>query len=139
MLIERHRGAGSAATLLSVAMPDPTGYGRVVRGADGLVERIVEQADATEAELAIGEVNSGTYVFASASLRAALPRIGAANAQGERYLTDVVAVLRQEGRPVAAALADDPASAMGINDLVQLAEAERCSTTGSCDPISSRA
>jgi len=125
VLLERHRAAGAAATLLTAALADASGYGRVVRGEDGLVDRIVEHADASPEELQIGEANSGTYVFAVSALRAALPRIGSQNAQGERYLTDVVAILRQDGLPVAATVADDPASVAGVNDRAQLAEAER--------------
>jgi len=125
LLVERHRLAHSAATLLSVVPPDPTGYGRVIRDDHGLVDRIVEHADATEIEREIGEINSGTYVFALAALRTALPRVGTANANREMYLTDVVALLREDGYPVAAEIAADPASVVGINDRVQLAEAER--------------
>lgn len=124
-LLDRHRESGASATLLTAALADATGYGRIVRGADGLVDRIVEQADASQEELLIGEANSGTYVFAAAALRTALPRIGSANAQGEKYLTDVVSILRAEGRPVAATIADDPATVAGVNDRAQLAEAER--------------
>jgi len=125
LLLERHRDASAAATLLTVELPDPVGYGRVLRGADGLLERIVEHADASPEELAIAEVNAGAYVFRGTALRAVLPGIGTANAQGEKYLTDVVAALRSAGEPVAAERALDPAEAMGVNDRVQLAEAER--------------
>lgn len=124
-ILARHREGRAAATLLTAVLEDAAGYGRVVRAEDGLVDRIVEHADATHDERRIGEINSGTYVFAAAALRAALPRIGTHNAQGEKYLTDAIGILRAEGRPVAAAVADDPAVVAGINDRVQLAEAER--------------
>ncbi|OJX67918.1 MAG: UDP-N-acetylglucosamine diphosphorylase/glucosamine-1-phosphate N-acetyltransferase [Micrococcales bacterium 73-13] len=124
-LLAQHRASSAAATLLTAALADATGYGRVVRGGDGLVDRIVEQADATPEERLIGEANSGTYVFAASALRTALPRIGSSNAQGERYLTDVVSILRAEGLPVAATVVDDPMTVAGVNDRVQLAEAER--------------
>ncbi|HWK20195.1 MAG TPA: bifunctional UDP-N-acetylglucosamine diphosphorylase/glucosamine-1-phosphate N-acetyltransferase GlmU [Microbacteriaceae bacterium] len=125
VLLERHRASAAAATLLTAALADATGYGRIVRGGDGLVDRIVEHADASTEERLIGEINSGTYVFAAAALRTSLPRIGSHNAQGEKYLTDAIGILRGDGLPVAATLADEPASVAGINDRVQLAEAER--------------
>jgi bifunctional UDP-N-acetylglucosamine pyrophosphorylase/glucosamine-1-phosphate N-acetyltransferase len=121
-LIAEHRATRAAATLLSAILDDPTGYGRVVRDADGGVNRIVEQKDATDDELRIGEINSGTYVFAVAALRTELPRINTDNAQGERYLTDVVGLLRADAQPVAA-IATASWLIAGINDRVQLAEA----------------
>ena len=124
-LVEEHRRTAAAATLLSAALDDPTGYGRVVRAADGAVVRIVEQADADEATRAIDEINTGTYVFRVATLRALLPRIGSANAQGEKYLTDVFGLLRETGETIAAALAADVAATLGVNDRAQLAEAGR--------------
>jgi len=129
VLLDRHRASGAAATLLTAALSDATGYGRIVRGADGLVDWIVEHADASAEERLIGEINSGTYVFAAAALRTALPRVGAQNAQGEKYLTDTIGILRGDGLPVAATVADEPASVAGVNDRVQLAEAERVLNT----------
>ena len=125
-LIAEHRATRAAATLLSAILDDPTGYGRIVRDADGSVDRIVEQKDATDDELRIGEINSGTYVFAVAALRTELPRIGSENAQGERYLTDVVGLLRADAQPVAA-VATASWLIAGINDRVQLAEAAAAS------------
>ena len=121
-LVAEHRATRAAATLLSAILDDPTGYGRIVRDADGGVDRIVEQKDATADELRIGEINSGTYVFAVAALRTELPRIGSNNAQGERYLTDVVGLLRADAQPVSA-VATASWIIAGINDRVQLAEA----------------
>lgn len=124
-LVEGHRAASAAATLLSAHLDDPTGYGRVIRGADGAVQRIVEQKDASPAEAAVTEINAGVYVFRAAELRTYLSRVGLDNAQGEMYLTTVVELLCEAGLPVAAELAEDTASTFGINDRIQLAEAGR--------------
>jgi len=122
-LLAAHRRATAAVTLLSAIVDDATGYGRVVRDADGALSRIVEHGDATDDERAITEVNSGTYVFTVASLRASLPGLASANAQGERYLTDVVGMLRSAGESVEAVPAPDAWAVEGINDRVQLARA----------------
>ncbi|MBN9606326.1 MAG: bifunctional UDP-N-acetylglucosamine diphosphorylase/glucosamine-1-phosphate N-acetyltransferase GlmU [Actinomycetales bacterium] len=122
-LIEQHRTAAASATVLSAIVDDATGYGRIVRGGDGSLERIVEQKDASDAELAITEINSGTYVFAGASLRTHLPAIGTDNAQGEKYLTDVIGLLRAAGQSVGARPAPDAWLVEGVNDRVQLARA----------------
>jgi len=124
-LIEGHRAASAAATLLSAHLDDPTGYGRVIRGADGAVQRIVEQKDASPAEAAVTEINAGVYVFRSAELRTYLSQVGQDNAQGEMYLTTVIELLCEAGLPVAAELVEDTASTFGINDRIQLAEAGR--------------
>lgn len=121
-LVEEHRRTGAAATVLSTIADDPTGYGRVLRGADGLVDRIVEQADGTADELAVTEINSGSYVFTVAGLRRQLPRLSNDNAQGEHYITDVVALLRAEGSPVAA-MPTEAWLVEGVNDRVQLGQA----------------
>jgi bifunctional UDP-N-acetylglucosamine pyrophosphorylase/glucosamine-1-phosphate N-acetyltransferase len=120
-LIEAHRGDATAATVLSAIVEDSTGYGRIVRDASGAMVRIVEQKDAVPDELGIFEINSGTYVFAAAALREQLPRIGTDNAQGEKYLTDMIGVLRAAGRPVAAVPAPAAWMVEGVNDRVQLA------------------
>ena len=120
-LLAAHREAAAAATLLSAIVDDATGYGRIVRDNDGSLSRIVEQKDAVDDELSITEINSGTYVFAVAGLRAHLPRVGTGNAQGEKYLTDVVALLREAGQSVAAVPVPDPWIVEGVNDRVQLA------------------
>ncbi|MFC7789241.1 bifunctional UDP-N-acetylglucosamine diphosphorylase/glucosamine-1-phosphate N-acetyltransferase GlmU [Microbacterium sp. MAHUQ-60] len=124
-LIAGHRAASAAATLLSAHVEDPTGYGRVIRGADGVVERIVEQKDATDDEAAVTEINAGVYVFRAPLLRRYLARVGQDNSQGEMYLTDVIGLLRGDAEPVAAEIADDAASTFGVNDRAQLAEAGR--------------
>ncbi|MDQ1653242.1 MAG: bifunctional UDP-N-acetylglucosamine pyrophosphorylase / glucosamine-phosphate N-acetyltransferase [Cryptosporangiaceae bacterium] len=120
-LIAEHTGANNAATVLSATVPDPTGLGRIVRDADGALERIVEQRDATPAERAIHEINSGMFAFDGPLLRAALKRLTTDNAQGQEYLTDVVALLRGDGHPVAAVVAPDYRETLGCNDRVELA------------------
>lgn len=122
-LVAAHRAAAASATLLSAIVDDATGYGRVVRDVDGSLARIVEQADADDDERAITEINSGTYVFTVTALRTRLPELGSGNAQGERYLTDVIGMLRQAGERVAAVPASDAWIVEGINDRVQLARA----------------
>ena len=120
-LVATHTGAGAAVSVVTARVPDPTGYGRVVRSPEGHVERIVEHKDASEDELALSEVNSGIYAFDAEVLRTALARVGTDNAQGEKYLTDVVAIARDAGRPVRAHVIDDPWQTEGVNDRVQLA------------------
>jgi bifunctional UDP-N-acetylglucosamine pyrophosphorylase / glucosamine-1-phosphate N-acetyltransferase len=123
-LLASHASARAAATLATMTLEDPTGYGRVVRGPGGVVERIVETkhpGDATEQQLAIREVNAGVYVFEAGPLRAALERLSTDNAQGELYLTDVVALLAGDGAAVHAELLDDPTLLLGVNDRVDLA------------------
>ncbi|MGP3536300.1 bifunctional UDP-N-acetylglucosamine diphosphorylase/glucosamine-1-phosphate N-acetyltransferase GlmU [Microbacterium sp. RD1] len=124
-LLAAHRASGAAATVLSARVDDPHGYGRVIRDASGTVQRIVEQKDATEDEAAVAEINVGVYVFQAAPLRTHLDLIGTANAQGERYLTDVVGLLRDSRHMVAASEAPDATAALGVNDRVQLSEAAR--------------
>ncbi len=124
-LIDTHRAASAAATVLSAILDDATGYGRIVRGSGGEVDRIVEQADASDDERAITEINSGTYVFSVAPLREQLALVGTHNAQGEKYLTDVVGLLRAAGSAVAAMPVPDGWRVSGVNDRVQLAEASR--------------
>jgi bifunctional UDP-N-acetylglucosamine pyrophosphorylase/glucosamine-1-phosphate N-acetyltransferase len=120
-LLEDHSGAGAAVTVITATPPDPTGYGRVLRDADGGVSAIVEHRDATSEQRGIGEVNSGLYAFDLEVLRGVLPRVGAANAQGERYLTDAVALARADGHTVRAHRVDDIWQTEGVNDKVQLA------------------
>ncbi|MET0302570.1 MAG: NTP transferase domain-containing protein, partial [Microbacteriaceae bacterium] len=121
-LVSAHREQSAAATVLSAILDDATGYGRVVRAADGALDRIVEQKDADEAERAITEINSGTYVFGVAPLREQLALVTTDNAQGEMYLTDVVGLLRTSGSSVAAVPVSQPWLVAGVNDRVQLSE-----------------
>jgi bifunctional UDP-N-acetylglucosamine pyrophosphorylase/glucosamine-1-phosphate N-acetyltransferase len=110
--------------LLTVRMADPTGYGRIVRDAAGNVTRIVEQKDATPEERAIDEVNTGLMAAPAAKLRAWLSRLDNSNAQGEFYLTDVTGLAVGDGVPVFTVEATDYEEVMGVNDKIQLAEAE---------------
>jgi bifunctional UDP-N-acetylglucosamine pyrophosphorylase/glucosamine-1-phosphate N-acetyltransferase len=126
-LLDAHASAGAAATMLTIELDEPGSYGRVVRGPDGGIERVVEAkapGDASGEELAIREVNAGTYVFEAAPLAASLAALSRENAQGEYYLTDVFATLREAGHGVAAHLAGDPAVTMGVNTLADLAVVE---------------
>ena len=123
-LAREHRMVEAAASLLTARMPDPTGYGRIVRDKHGGVAHIVEQADATPDELLIDEVNPSIYCFRRSLLAPALRRLSPENAQGEYYLTDVVSVLRDAGHPVLGIEAPDAMETVGVNDRAQLAEAE---------------
>jgi bifunctional UDP-N-acetylglucosamine pyrophosphorylase/glucosamine-1-phosphate N-acetyltransferase len=116
--------AGSAGTVLTSEVADPTGYGRVIRGAYGGVERIVEHKDATADELAVREIGTSVYAFDHALLRDAVGRLSRDNAQGEEYLTDVIGILVGDGRTVSALTAPAEETA-GVNDRVQLAAAHR--------------
>lgn len=124
-LVTHHREQSAAATVLTMRPPDPTGYGRVVRDASGAVRAIVEDRDADEQTLRIGEVNTSVYCFDAAALSEALTHLTPANAQQEYYLTDVIGILAGQDRPVAALATEDPDEVMGINTRVQLARAER--------------
>ena len=124
-LIAAHRASAAAATLLSAVLDDATGYGRVVRDSSGRLQAIVEQKDATDAELAITEINSGTYVFRIGPLREQLALVGTHNAQGEKYLTDVVGLLHGTGATIEAMPVANGWMVAGVNDRVQLAEAAR--------------
>lgn len=116
---------GERLALLTVGLPDPSGYGRIVRGAGGTVLRIVEHKDASEAERAIGEVYSGIMAVPARLLAAWLARLTNDNAQGEYYLTDVVAMAVADGVPVVAHRITDALQVAGVNSPVQLAELER--------------
>lgn len=120
-LVEHHSASGSAVTVITANLANPTGYGRILRGADDSVEGIVEHKDATPEQLAITEINSGIYAFDALVLRDALEHVTTDNSQGEKYLTDVLAIARSAGRRVAAHLIDDLWQTEGVNDRVQLA------------------
>ena len=123
-LARAHREADAAATLLTAILPDPTGYGRVVRDDSGQVREIIEQTEADDDQLAIDEINTSIYCFRRGLLAPALRRLSPENAQGEYFLTDVVGVLRETGHAVVTVPADDPAETAGVNDRAQLAAAE---------------
>ncbi|MFD0621206.1 bifunctional UDP-N-acetylglucosamine diphosphorylase/glucosamine-1-phosphate N-acetyltransferase GlmU [Paenibacillus sp. GCM10027629] len=124
-LIALHTEKGASATILSAHMANPTGYGRIIRGADGSVQKIVEQKDCTPDEQAIQEINTGTYCFDNAKLFAALEQVTNQNVQQEYYLTDVIGILRAAGDIVDAYCTTDEAEAIGVNDRVALSEAEQ--------------
>ena len=124
-LCEAHASAGAAATVLTAMMPDPTGYGRVIRNAAGDVVKIVEQKDANADELAVSEINTGMYCFDSASLFQALQQVDCQNQQGEYYLTDVIGILGGQGKRVWAYSTEDHEATLGINSRQQLAQAEK--------------
>ena len=126
-LLEAHASSGAAATMLTIELDDPASYGRVVRGPGDEVERVVEAktvGDASPEQLAIREINAGTYVFSAAPLATALAGLSNDNAQGEYYLPDVFSALREAGHTVAAYVADDLAVTMGVNNRADLAAVE---------------
>ena len=120
-----HRESGASATVMSAEVEDASGYGRILRDGGGDLLGIVEHKDATEEQRKIGEYNSGMFCFESDILFSALEKIDTANVQGEYYLTDVMGILRKEGRRVAVFRIDNAVEVMGINDRDQLALAER--------------
>ena len=123
-LVAAHRRSDAAATLLTAVLDEPAGYGRVVRGKDGRVARVVEDRDATPDERAINEVNTSIYCFRRSLLAPALRRLTPENSQGEYYLTDVIGVLYTAGYNVVSMVASDPIETAGVNDRAQLAAAE---------------
>ena len=120
-LLEAHVASDSAVTVITATLPDPSGYGRILRAQDGSVAGIIEQKDATDAQRDITEINSGLYAFDAAVLRTALTQVGTDNAQGEKYLTDVLGIVRSQGHRVSAHLIQDVWETEGVNDRVQLA------------------
>jgi bifunctional UDP-N-acetylglucosamine pyrophosphorylase/glucosamine-1-phosphate N-acetyltransferase len=124
-LVESHDAARAAATVLTAVLDDPYGYGRIVRGSDGRIARIVEERDASGSERAIREVNSGIYAFDSKPLFEALRGLAADNAQGEYYLTDLVASYRQRQLKVETMGLDTPDELRGVNSRVDLSELGR--------------
>nr|WP_112472822.1 bifunctional UDP-N-acetylglucosamine diphosphorylase/glucosamine-1-phosphate N-acetyltransferase GlmU [Streptomyces sp. ST1020] len=124
-LAATHHTDGNAVTVLTAEVPDATGYGRIVRDADGAVTAIVEHKDAAEDQRAIREINSGVFAFDGQLLADALKKVRTDNSQGEEYLTDVLGILREAGHRVGASVAGDHREIAGINNRVQLAEARR--------------
>ncbi|MBS4729175.1 bifunctional UDP-N-acetylglucosamine diphosphorylase/glucosamine-1-phosphate N-acetyltransferase GlmU [Mycobacterium sp. SM1] len=121
-LIAAHAAQHAAVTVLTTTLSDPSGYGRILRGPGQRVIGIIEDVDASPSQRQIREVNAGVYAFDVAALRSALSRLRADNAQQELYLTDVIAIMRQDGRPVQVRHVDDSALVAGVNNRVQLAE-----------------
>ena len=114
--------ANAAVVVLTMKLDDPTGYGRIIRDEAGQVERIVEQKDATPEQAAVNECNSGFYCFDARALFDALAQVSNDNAQGEFYLTDVLEICRNAGRPVLALATDDATECLGVNSRIQLAQ-----------------
>ena len=127
-LAEAHAQSDASATIVTTVLEDPTGYGRVVRGSGGAVERVAEtkkDGDASAEELEIREVNTGIYAFHAGALKAALPRLSAENAQAELYLPQVLDILTADGQTVAAHAIEDHRLVLGVNDRVALAEVRK--------------
>jgi bifunctional UDP-N-acetylglucosamine pyrophosphorylase/glucosamine-1-phosphate N-acetyltransferase len=127
-LVAAHTAAGAAATMATTVLEDPSGYGRVVRDSSGAVERVVEtkrDGDASEAERAIREVNTGIFAFSEQALRDALPRLSADNAQGELYLPQVLTLLRDAGERIEGHLVEDRRLVLGVNDRAGLARVRK--------------
>lgn len=122
VFLERHRGHAAQASVLSATYEDPSGYGRIVRDERGVFRRIVEQKDATDEERSIAEINAGIYAFGASALRDQLANLTTDNAQGEKYLTDVIQHLREAGSEVEAVPVSEPWLVAGINDRAQLSE-----------------
>ncbi|MCS5518536.1 bifunctional UDP-N-acetylglucosamine diphosphorylase/glucosamine-1-phosphate N-acetyltransferase GlmU [Curtobacterium flaccumfaciens] len=125
LLVDAHVGGGNGATFVSAIAPDPTGLGRIVRDASGAFVSVVEHKDATAEQLTITEANAGIYAFDVAHLRAALPSLTTANAQGEKYITDAPALISQRGGRIDVVTLTDPWLVAGINDRAQLSDAAR--------------
>ncbi|PYQ59290.1 MAG: bifunctional UDP-N-acetylglucosamine diphosphorylase/glucosamine-1-phosphate N-acetyltransferase GlmU [Acidobacteria bacterium] len=123
-LIEEHRRSRNALTLLTMNLGDPGLYGRIVRDAKGAVERIVEAKDANEQQRAIREVNAGIYIFDGGHLVSNLKKLSTNNAQGEYYLTDLIGMLREDGKRVGALLIENPVEVLGVNSRSELATVE---------------
>ncbi|MGW2541096.1 bifunctional UDP-N-acetylglucosamine diphosphorylase/glucosamine-1-phosphate N-acetyltransferase GlmU [Kitasatospora sp. NPDC001574] len=128
-LADAHDAQGNGVTVLTAVVPDPFGYGRILRdgvdGVDGAVAAIVEEKDASDAQRAIDEINSGVFAFDAGLLVQALAEVTTDNSQGEEYLTDTLQILRKAGHRVGAVVAADYRDILGINDRVQLAHARR--------------
>ena len=125
-LIDGRQAAGTDGLVASAMLPEPAGYGRIVRTPSGALDRIVEQKDATPEQREIREINSGLYAFDGPSLVEALAHLRPNNSQGELYLTDCVEILRRRGKKVDARVLLEPEETIGINTRAQLAEADRC-------------
>ncbi|MEU4198255.1 bifunctional UDP-N-acetylglucosamine diphosphorylase/glucosamine-1-phosphate N-acetyltransferase GlmU [Kribbella sp. NPDC026611] len=121
-LVADHDKQGNAVTVLTAHVPDPTGYGRIITGADGSFEAIVEHKDASPEQRLVDEINAGIYVFDAATLRDGLSRLTTDNAQGELYLTDVIGIAKGDGKRVGAHVTPDAMQTEGVNDRIQLAQ-----------------
>lgn len=124
-LMEQHIETGASATILTTVLDDPTGYGRIIRQQDGSVQRIVEHKDATEEERRVQEINTGIFCFDNQKLFSALSQVNNNNVQGEYYLPDVIEILKGQDEIISAYLTPDAEDGMGVNDRVQLSQAEQ--------------
>ena len=124
-LFDYHQSKGNAATVLTAQAPNPYGYGRIIRDDQDNVLRIVEQKDATAAELKINEINTGVFCFDNQLLFSALKKVDNHNAQGEYYLTDVLEILRNKGQRIGAYKMPDFSESLGVNDRSALAQATK--------------
>ena len=120
--IDLHDSNKNKASVLTALLPDPTGYGRIIRGGDGVILKIVEEKDATDSEKDIDEINTGVYLFESKVLSAIISKIQSNNSQKELYLTDVISLLNDQKESVHAIVSNDYTETLGINDRTQLAE-----------------
>jgi UDP-N-acetylglucosamine diphosphorylase/glucosamine-1-phosphate N-acetyltransferase len=123
-LWDAHRGQQAAVTVLTACLDSPTGYGRILRDAAGRITRIVEERDAAETDKAVREINSGVYCLQAPFLFAALRRVGRQNAQGEQYLTDVVAIAVADQQRVAHVTVAEAQEILGVNTYAELAHLE---------------
>ena len=124
-LMQHHLQTNSSATVLTTELDNPTGYGRIIRNAEGFVERIVEHKDATEEERSIKEISTGIFCFDNKKLFEALAQVRNDNVQGEYYLPDVIEILKKSNDTISAYLTADAEDGMGVNDRVQLSQAEQ--------------
>jgi bifunctional UDP-N-acetylglucosamine pyrophosphorylase/glucosamine-1-phosphate N-acetyltransferase len=124
-LAREHDAEGNMVTVLTARISDPAGYGRILRDASGAMTGIVEEADATDEQRLVDEINSGCYTYEGILLADAIKRVPTTNVLGQEYLTDVVAILRSDGHRVGTQQAADPSEIQGVNDRVQLARARR--------------
>lgn len=124
-LLAHHKETNAKATILTAKADDPTGYGRIVRNAEGSVEKIVEHKDATDAERSISEINTGTYCFDNKELFKALSNVSNDNVQGEYYLPDVIEILQKEGKIISAYQTASFDETLGVNDRIALSQAEK--------------
>lgn len=124
-LVCEHRRNRNAATVLSAHIPEPLGYGRIIKGDNGCVQAIVEERDADSQQKKINEINSGTFCLDWAKAGPLLERLNTDNAQGEYYLTDIISLLARQGDRTGVYVAEDHREVAGVNDRVQLASAEK--------------
>ena len=134
-LLAEHNSTNACATVLTTEMPDPSGYGRVIRDKDGSLAEIVEERDATDSQKQTLEINSGVYIFDFLELRAAISQLSASNSQKEEYLTDVIAILKKSGKRVGAFVSHDFTEVLGINDRSQLSTCSFIMNARVCDAL----